>query len=118
MSAGCRIGRVRMKNGGADVRVLPSRQATGAALTLKAFVRDVLQDAPPDAVALVAWWRDPDGAECWRSVALKTDHPDFPYALLPDMARAELRRSMHRMDAEERIMRALGYVRDEPDPAS
>lgn len=108
-----------MKAGGADVRLLVTPHTSVAGRTLRAFVADVLRDAPPDAVACVAWWRDPDGGgECWRSVALKTDHPDFPYALLPDMARTELRRSMYRMDAEERIMRVLGYVRDDPDPAS
>ena len=121
MNAHCRIVRVRMKAGGADVRVLRSREPTKAVLALKAFVVNVLDDGPPpDAVACVAWWRDPDGSAApWVSTAQQTDCPDFPYSILGDLAREELKRARNRDDAEDRVMRTLGYRRDDdPDGAA
>lgn len=60
-AARIRIGRVTMKNGGADVRVLHRDQhPSPIAQHLRAWTDDVLtsHDAPPDGYAAIAYWVD------------------------------------------------------------
>lgn len=61
MSARVQIGRVRMKNGGADVRVLRAGPLPPVTQHMTKWVRSIVCDYPnnpPDAYAAVALWFD------------------------------------------------------------
>ena len=73
MSA-ARIGRVRMKSGGADVRVLPSHQASEMQQALMTQARHASTRKPVVAFALVAMFDD-----CSFYCAARTEFaPDTP----------------------------------------
>lgn len=119
-AARVRIGRVKMKNGGADVRVLarPEHPDNPVRHRVRLWVADVLRGRPPDAVALVAWWTDGDGRAAY-SVSAGTYTDAVPIMLLPEFTRAAVADHLQFAWAEDRVMRTLGYRRDDdPDPAA
>ena len=117
-AARVRIGRVRMKSGGADVRVI-ERRADGneCSALIRRFVDHQLSDRqPPDAVAMVTWRRHSDGG--WVTTAAhKSTVNDLPIEMLPDFARAVARAAQYESWAERRILQQFGYFTDD-DPAA
>ena len=90
MSAHCRIGRVRMKDGGADVRVLPGSPTGERAQLLMRHARILATQT--DAIAgfvVIAW--DRDGAYQVGFDASGSDNP-IPRTLLPTWVAEVLRR--------------------------
>lgn len=61
----CRISRVRMKAGGAEVRVL-THEAQGMAKRVKTEANRLLWAGGADAWAIVGFWRDRDGGDRWH----------------------------------------------------
>lgn len=115
-----RIGRVRMKNGGADVRVLsaPGLPDDPVRQRIRLWVADVMKGPAPGAVVMVAWWMQGDGRPAYAASA-GTYTDAVPIALLPEIARAAVASHLHLQWAEDRVMQTLGYRRDdEPDPAA
>ncbi len=112
----CRIGRVRMKAGGAEVRVIPQSGAdNGTRTRIRAWMAEVMDKRPPDAVVMVAWWAEGDGCPV-HATSAATYHDAFPLKVLPDMAAAEVRTHLQLWWAESRVMRVLGYVPGGTDP--
>lgn len=117
-----RIGRVTMKAGGADVRVL--YQAPRGKIIARA--RELISTAEadrsdlPSAFVGVFFWRD--DKEPWRpsfSLGWDTEDPNLPLARLFRVAASEIEAMGAAVKAEDRVMRKLGYVTgDEPDAAS
>jgi hypothetical protein len=121
-AARTRVGRVTMKNGGADVRVLhraPQGEVISRAQTL---ISDAMQyDDRPTAFVGIFFWRD--DREPWRptySLGWDTRDPNLPFPRLMRVAAAEIAEFSATAKAEDRVMRALGYRRtdDEPDGAA
>lgn len=83
-----RIGRVTMKNGGADVRVLHRIPMGRVADHLHAWCGQILDyERPPDAYAAVALWFDPETPGRPRHQATYcTVHDAIPAPLLVRMA--------------------------------
>jgi hypothetical protein len=121
MPARTRISRVRMKNGGADVFVL-HREPEGAII---GRARELIADAltyttrPSSFVGVFFWQTD---NEPWRPsfcVGWDTVDPNLPLPRLMRVAGAEMSEYAAVLKAEDKIMRRLGYERDdEPDPAA
>lgn len=113
---GCRIGRVRLKAGGAAVRLLPSPEPGEMATRLRLFGRAVLTkaDREPDAMVLVAWWFEGDGLPAY-AVNVTTNSDRAPLPLLPALAAEQVRKHLFSDAIQDDCMRALGYS---PDPAS
>lgn len=115
-AARVRIGRVRMKGGGADVRVLPSSDCGLAMGKLRGWVARITEAGHrPDAITATAYvWNEKDrrwSEWCtWYSA-----HPSLPPSVLPAMAEASLREGIAAIGIEDSIMRTLGY---DPDAAS
>ena len=117
-TARVQIGRVRMKAGGAEVRVLRQPSAdNGARDRIRAWTSEVLHGRAPDAVVMVAWWSEGDGCPS-VAVSAGTYHEAFTVKLLAPLAAEEVRNYFQAYWNEQRIMRTLGYVQPEPDPAS
>lgn len=116
-AAKVRIGRVRMKNGGADVRVL-HRAPPGK---IESRIRGLAAEASsygeqPSAFVGVVFWRSAD--EPWRpsySLTWDTQDPDLPLPRLFRVAASEIDALAAAIKAEDRVMRNLGYRRDD-DP--
>ena len=120
-AARTRIGRVKMKNGGADVRVL-HRNPARIVRSIGDFAKEVAAYSdPPSAFVAVAFWPSDDG-EPWRTSHLirwDTCDPDLPLPRLTRVAAAQIAEHGTEERALDRTMRSLGYRRDdEPDPAS
>ncbi len=120
-AARVRIGRVKMKNGGADVRVLdrePAGEIIGRAHDL---ISDAMEDrVRPSAFVGMFFWRDDE--EPWRPIyrlAWQTIDPNLSLPLLMRTAGAIIQGQASIIKAEDRVMHNLGYRRDDdPDPAS
>lgn len=120
-AARTRIGRVTMKGGGADVRVIYRPQDTECRARLRSWASNVLAAAePPHAFFAIAYRYDPAmpaGADA--TLAWWSDHSAFPIEMLPARACVSINRAIINNTAEAQVMRALGYGRlDEPDPAA
>jgi hypothetical protein len=116
-----RIGRVRMKAGGADVRVIYRPQDTECRDRLRAWASEVLAaPEPPDAFFAIAYRYNPAvPASADATLAWWSDHPAFPLEMLPARACVSINRAITNTAAENQIMRALGYERDgDPDAAA
>ena len=117
-SAAVRIGRVRMKGGGADIRIL-ERAGTdnNCVAALRSWARDVADDAEaPDAVVAVSFvYR---GGQWLAYCMWHSDHPALPIRLLPGMARESLCGLMVEARTADAVLRRLGYWPVEPDPAA
>lgn len=116
-AARIRIGRVTMKNGGADVRVL-HREVAGPAILgqMRDWVdRQAHYERAPDAFVAVAFWWDKSVRQHVNDPTWATYAPELPHAFLPSMAEAVLSSAMTVLKAEDRVMRKLGYVVVPPD---
>lgn len=116
-----RIGRVRMKNGGADVRVLyrdPLPRVTGRIREFQERVQGY--DEPPSAFVGIAFWRY--DAEPWRPsyvISWDTIDPNLPMPRLFRLAAAEIDSEGVVQMAESRVMHNIGYVPDDtPDESA
>lgn len=119
-AARVRIGRVTMKGGGADVRVL-HRDVAGPPILGQ--IREWADSQahyvrPPDAFVAVAFWWDAGTQQhvhhpMWASYAA-----ELPHAFLPALAEAALTSAMTALKAEDRVMRKLGYVPVDPNDAA
>lgn len=106
-----RIGRIRMKNGGADVRVIHRDSNVGFVAThMREYVADVLnKNRSPDAYAAVAFWFDDDTPG--RSAYLATyctRHPAVNPPALVRMAAAQLISEQSVNEGSDRAIRAMG----------
>lgn len=110
--AHCRIGKVTMK-GGASLHVLPTVKRDSASDTLVRWAAQAADDGF-DAYGAVAWQRDGDS---WLTTSTFWSRGAIPHSVIPVMAEEALRSSMTIGNAETRVMSALGYVQDDPDPA-
>lgn len=112
-----RIGRVTMKNGGADVRVLRFDKANEVQVCALEWARRLNRDGnAPSAFVAIAFW--PSGDEPWRTpheISWQTRDADLPLPRLMAVAADQIRAYAPALMAEDRVMRNLGYVRDD-DP--
>ena len=119
-AARIRIGRVKMKAGGADVRVL-NRNPDGKIIER---ARELITKAQsfedePSAFVGIFFWRD--DREPWRatySIAWDTIDPNLPLPRLMRVAAAEIGCHAAMEKAEYKVMHRLGYLCDDPDPAA
>ncbi len=116
-----RISRVIMKDGGADVRVLPW---SGARNPIESHLREwtaqvLTTDTPPVAYAAVAFWLDPEtpGRPSYN-VGYITQEDRLPTALLVEMAGFYLRNDFVAEMGKHRALEAVGFVPGiwDPDP--
>lgn len=121
MNARVRIGRVTMKAGGADLRVL-HRDVVGPPILgqMRDWVdRQAHYERAPDAFVAVAFWWDTEARQHVNDATWATYSPTLPHAFLPALAEAALASAMTALKAEHRVMRKLGYVVvDPPDDAA
>lgn len=83
-----RIGRVRMKNGGADVRVLP-QETGGVDKTLRGALVEALERDPFDAFALICFRHRPETpADPGFAIWYNTVHEAFTEPVLARLASA------------------------------
>lgn len=115
-AARVRIGRVTLKGGGADLRVLtPDRTPSEVLQHMRTWVDLCARnpDGPPDGFVAVSFRIQP---EVPQHPATRTGffsaHPSLPTWLLPDLARQILLVDMQCDVSERNIMGLLGY---EPD---
>ena len=116
-----RIGRVKLKDGGADLRIFRSgAKDTECRRRIKDWSSDVLGSADePHAFFAIAFRLDPDcpggldTATAWWS-----DRLEIQYDLLPVLATEAVRRHLAVNAAEAKIMRNLGYSNEPDDDAS
>lgn len=114
-AAHCRIGRVRMKNGGADVRVLPSSSSGPAMDTLRRWADNIASHGyRPDAIGAAAYMWDERSGTWMEWSSWHSTHATLPPTTLPAMVEASLRESIAAVGIESRIMRKIGF---EPDDA-
>jgi len=115
--AGCRIARVRMKNGGADVHVLERKPEPHPC---RGFVRNwttsiLGRKRPPDAVMMIAWWKSDEPGALRRDISLRTESDAFPLMLLPDLAKATAADYLSNWNAVNAVRRNFGYDPAEDD---
>ncbi len=113
-AARVRIGRVRMKGGGAEVRVLARQEATLVASHMREWVAGCLGDytRPPDAYAAVAFWIFPLApGRPFTVVGLCTETDALSIPLLVQSAATAL---IHDAAAESGKARALEVYGDAP----
>ena len=120
-AARTRIGRVTLKNGGADLRVLHQNPAGKIVSHMRAFA-DVLSKhaIPPCSYIAVAYWANEE--EPWLAdyqVTWTTESAQFPHYVLFERASALFAVEAASDIAESRVMASLGYkYSDDPDPAA
>jgi hypothetical protein len=107
-----RIGRIRMKNGGADVRViegcaLPRDEDEGVAATLHRTTLELTQEADLAAFVIVGWTAQGSVSFNWRY----TDQCPMARTLIPPYV-AELTRRyvVSREEASERFHEMFEWV--------
>lgn len=117
-AARIRISRVRMKNGGADVRVLHRNPPSRITKHAQSFVDTLAEyEDPPSAYVAIAFWAD--DKEPWRAPYIfswDTCDRDLPLPRLIRVAAAQIAVQAPTDLAVGRVMRQLGYVRDEDPP--
>jgi hypothetical protein len=113
------IGRIRMKNGGADVRVLRRDGNVGFVAThMREFVTGTLnKERAPDAYAAIAFWFDDDtpGRPAFLATYC-TRHPKVTPPLLVRMAAAQLISVQASNEGADRAITALGGETDDWSP--
>lgn len=122
MKPAVRISRVRMKNGGADVRVLHRDDQGPLGAHLRSYVGAVLsRERPPDAYAAVALWFDPEtpGRPVYNATYCTTNDT-IPAPLLVRMAAAFLVAEHAQNAGAQRAIEAMGYETEDwkPDDVS
>ena len=122
-AARVRIGRVRMKNGGADVRVIHSNAAdTECRQRVRSWAARVMESPGPDAFFAIAFTIDPNGTYQGgldTTTAWWSARPEIQTDMLPVLATRAVTRQVAAEAAESAIMRELGYARDDdPEPAA
>lgn len=116
MKPAVRISRVRMKNGGADVRVLHRDPSSPVVESARKFIRDMEAFAdPPSGFVAIAFWPS-DDLRHPHIINWETIDPMLPLPALMSAASAQIRDESAVLIAQHRIMRKLGYR--EEDPAS
>jgi len=113
-----RIGRVTLKNGGADLRVLHPRPSGKIVAHLRAFADALHADVnPPSAYIAVAYWANEK--EPWLAdyhIAWNTESAHFPHYVLFERASALLATDAAAQIAEGQVMKSLGYKLSDDDP--
>jgi hypothetical protein len=112
-AAHCRIGRVRMKNGGADVRVLHTAPTDGISAAIRGLARDCEQySEPPSAFVAIAFWAA--DKEPWRPPYLfrwLTRDPDLPLPRLMRVAADQIAVRAAVEIAVDEARTSMGYRR-------
>lgn len=107
----CQIGRVRLKNGGADVRVIHREPHRNAVMNhMSEWFAGVAEcEKPPNAYAAVAFWVDEatPGRPGYRATQC-TEHNAIPQALLVQMAGAYLVMEYGAFVGSDRALTAMG----------
>lgn len=120
-AARVRIGRIRMKGGGADLHVIPRRRQSEIAQHMQAWTKIVLEEGrAPDAYAAVAFWINPDApGRCEYNIGFLSRHDALPLPVLSRVAAAYLADMSSVERGAQRAMEGLGYESKdwEPDPA-
>lgn len=111
-----RIGRVTLKAGGADLRVLHQPLAPhGVVPDIMRWARQISDDPqPPCAFVAIAFW--PNDKEPWRLsrwIAWQTNDTRLPMPTLMQTAASAIACEAPVLTAEDRIMRDLGYSTDD-----
>jgi hypothetical protein len=118
-NARVRINRVRLKAGGADLRVLYPGANGKVTSHLRNFARVLDSDKkPPSAYIAVAYWADEK--EPWMAdyqIAWTTESGHFTHSILFERASALFAVEGAAQIAEDRVMSKLGYI-DEPDESA
>lgn len=117
-----RIGRVTMKNGGADMHVLHPKEGNRVTSHMRAWISAVTsRDSPPDGYAAVAFWFDKaaPGFPTYE-VGYSTAHDAISPPELCRIAAAQIREEPCRYAAEVAAIEAMGGIVApwEPDDAS
>lgn len=115
-----RIGRIKMKAGGAEIRLLHQEKAGEVVMALRAWGEHLATyDAPPLAYVAIAFWPD-DIGQPWRKrhdLTWLTRDPAMSMPMLMAQSAAQIAVEAPITLAVDRTMRTLGYVReDEDDP--
>ena len=112
-AARVRIGRVTLKGGGADVRVLTPDRAPSEVLEHMRWWVDACARNPggiPDGFVAVAFRVQPDVPQHPATrTAFHSAHAQLPIWLLPDLARQVLLVDMQCDVSERSVMELLGY---------
>lgn len=121
-AARVRIGRIRMKGGGADLYVLPRRRQSEIAQHMQAWTKIVLEEGrPPDAYAAVAFWINPDApGRCEYNIGFLSRHDALPLPVLSRVAAAYLGDMSPVARGAQHAVEHLGYTPEdwEPEPAA
>ena len=122
MNARVKIGRARLKTGGATIVPMPSNAPVGHTVDqARAWFRDVMTaERAPDAICAVAIWLLPEQlAYPMVAVRYASGTPTILTAVLPDVMAGYVRKNITAVEAEGRVMETLGYRPiDDPDPAA
>jgi hypothetical protein len=116
-AARTRIGRVTLNDGGADLRVIDKPKSNEVIEHAIEWARELTRwTDPPSAFVAVAFWPSPE--EPWRpshTINWQTRDPDLPLPRLMRVAAELIAARAPALIAEDRVMRRLGYTRDD-DP--
>lgn len=115
-----RIGRIKLKAGGAELRVIERASETECQRRIRGWASDVLS-APdaPEAFFAIAFRLDsdcPGGVETVKEYW--SDRHELLFDMMPDLALRCLRRDLAVNAAENRIMKRLDFWLDPEDDAS
>ncbi len=113
-----RIGRVKLKAGGADVRVIERRELDDVSTFIMNWAGERVEDAP-QAVVMIAWWPAVNGQN-WNqphSVDWITRDPDLPLNRLYQMSAAKILDRSAVLEAQYRTLQQLGEI-EPPEDAS
>lgn len=109
-----RIGRVIMKAGGADLRVLHQNPASLVVSRMRGWANEAAEfSEPPTGFVGVAYWHNDDGLRRPYLVGWETVDPDLPLPNLMQQAAAQIANEAAILIAEHRVMRRLGYHQDD-----
>lgn len=113
MKPAVRISRVRMKNGGADVRVLHRNPSSPIIESARQFIRDMeAYTEPPSGFVAIAFWASDDLCHP-HIINWETIDPTLPLPALMSAASAQIGDESAILIAEHRIMKTLGYRNDD-----
>lgn len=113
-----RIGRIKLKAGGADLRVIERRELDAVGEFIMNWAGERVEDAP-SAVLMIAWWPAVNGQN-WNlphSVDWITRDPDLPLNRLFQVSAAKIIDRSAVLEAQYRTLEQLGAI-DPPDDAS
>lgn len=115
-AARVRIGRVTMKAGGADIRVITRPAQNDVTRKIVRWSRRVIElDPPPDAFFAIALYVDPSVP---GGVSTNSDwesrHPAFPIILMPTLAIELARWEIEAVATTNEVLETLGYTQGDP----